>query len=228
MELKKLENMLEKQDADNLTETNNDCVDYSMTPSKNGEKPETSTQPWTPMSFDIVDIPIPSESNTPPRSTNSSFLPVNPAVPAEVSNNITVAISVPTVNTVPPVPMEITPPPASLTPTKASSTVVPVPSPVPLPNSVPATPPPSAKKAPATDNSKSTLKHKMLTKLPMPPGIKQADLEAIESPPSRTPSPVPPVKPKTPPRKSGIMNLPMPPGKLIALFQNLPTYIFKF
>lgn len=53
-------------------------------------------------------------------------------------------------------------------------------------------------------------KAKGVTKLPMPPGINQTDLEAIESPPSRSPTP-PRVKPKTPPRK-GIMNLPMPPG----------------
>lgn len=55
-------------------------------------------------------------------------------------------------------------------------------------------------------------KQKNITKLPMPPGINQTDLEAIESPPSRSPTPPPPVKAKTPPRKS-IMNLPMPPGE---------------
>lgn len=60
------------------------------------------------------------------------------------------------------------------------------------------------------------MKSKSITKLPMPPGINQTDLEEIESPPSRSPSPQPPVavKPKTPPRK-GIMNLPMPPGKCV-------------
>lgn len=56
-----------------------------------------------------------------------------------------------------------------------------------------------------------------ISKLPLPPGIKPTDLEVIESPPSRTPTPPPQPKPKTPPplpqpKKSGIMNLPMPPG----------------
>ncbi|XP_045474588.1 cyclin-dependent kinase 12 isoform X2 [Harmonia axyridis] len=60
-------------------------------------------------------------------------------------------------------------------------------------------------------------KPKNVTNLPLPPGIDQTELETIESPPSRSPSPVkvsippPPSKPRTPPRKS-IMNLPMPPG----------------
>ncbi|KAL3268290.1 hypothetical protein HHI36_007410 [Cryptolaemus montrouzieri] len=57
-------------------------------------------------------------------------------------------------------------------------------------------------------------KPKSVTNLPMPPGIDHAELETIESPPTRSPSPVQqpaaPVRAKTPPRKS-IMNLPMPP-----------------
>lgn len=57
----------------------------------------------------------------------------------------------------------------------------------------------------------SESKVKKVTKLPMPPGINQTDLEAIESPPSRSPTPPLPTRAKTPPRK-GIMNLPMPPG----------------
>lgn len=60
------------------------------------------------------------------------------------------------------------------------------------------------------------IKPKGVTKLPMPPGINQTDLEAIESPPSRSPTPPPSTKPKTPPRK-GIMNLPMPPGMLFLI-----------
>lgn len=55
-------------------------------------------------------------------------------------------------------------------------------------------------------------KPKSVTNLPMPPGMDQTELEAIESPPSRSPTPPPP-KPKTPPlntRKS-IKDLPMPP-----------------
>ncbi|PNF31464.1 hypothetical protein B7P43_G03409 [Cryptotermes secundus] len=57
----------------------------------------------------------------------------------------------------------------------------------------------------------SVLKPKSLTKLPMPPGIRQSDFESIDSPPSRSPSPEPVInKHKTPPRK-GIRDLPMPP-----------------
>ncbi|XP_022920199.1 cyclin-dependent kinase 12 [Onthophagus taurus] len=60
---------------------------------------------------------------------------------------------------------------------------------------------------------KTNTKIKSITKMPLPPGIKQTDLEAIESPPSRSPSPTTMAansKAKTPPRKT-IMNLPMPP-----------------
>ncbi|XP_018334512.1 cyclin-dependent kinase 12 isoform X1 [Agrilus planipennis] len=69
-----------------------------------------------------------------------------------------------------------------------------------------------AKKPTTTINEIKTLgsKHKNITKLPMPPGINQTDLEAIESPPSRSPSPKQILKVKTPPRKS-IKDLPMPP-----------------
>lgn len=55
-------------------------------------------------------------------------------------------------------------------------------------------------------------KPKSLTKLPMPPGIDQNDLESIDSPPSKSPSPV--REKKTPPKK-GIKDLPLPPGELI-------------
>uniref|UniRef100_A0A1B6D7P7 Cyclin-dependent kinase 12 n=2 Tax=Clastoptera arizonana TaxID=38151 RepID=A0A1B6D7P7_9HEMI len=53
-------------------------------------------------------------------------------------------------------------------------------------------------------------KPKSLTKLPMPPGINTNDLESIDSPPSRSPSPMPSKKLKTPPKK-GIKDLPLPP-----------------
>jgi cyclin-dependent kinase 12/13 len=90
----------------------------------------------------------------------------------------------------------------------------------PLPNSLPpkanaidhkAVPPPPPA-APPKKNSNEAVKKQKITKLPMPPGINQSELEMIESPPSRSPTPPPPpiAKPKTPPKK-GIMNLPMPP-----------------
>ncbi|XP_066253229.1 cyclin-dependent kinase 12 isoform X1 [Euwallacea similis] len=65
-----------------------------------------------------------------------------------------------------------------------------------------------------TQNNSTKSKPKNVTKLPMPPGMDDAELEAIESPPSSVSSPVPsPKKEKTPPlntRKS-IKDLPMPP-----------------
>lgn len=84
------------------------------------------------------------------------------------------------------------------------------------PNNVHAPPlPPQRPPAPPAEAAEnggknSEGKAKKVTKLPMPPGINQTDLEAIESPPSRSPTPPPAAKAKTPPRK-GIMNLPMPP-----------------
>lgn len=68
-----------------------------------------------------------------------------------------------------------------------------------------------------TNTSKAfNFKSKILNQLPMPPGINQNDLESIDSPPSRSPSP--PNKKKTqtgtakPMVKKGIKDLPMPPG----------------
>lgn len=101
------------------------------------------------------------------------------------------------------------------------------PSTPPLPNHVPNRPPPVLVPVVPKPNVNSVLpdvvktekkplepnrtKPKNVTNLPMPPGIDQEELEAIESPPSRSPSPLPVTKPKTPPRKS-IKDLPMPPG----------------
>ncbi|CAH1397370.1 unnamed protein product [Nezara viridula] len=52
-----------------------------------------------------------------------------------------------------------------------------------------------------------------LSKLPLPPGINQNDLESIDSPPSRSPSPPKPVTPM-PAAKKSIKDLPLPPGVL--------------
>lgn len=70
-----------------------------------------------------------------------------------------------------------------------------------------------------------TFTTKSLKRLPLPPGINQNDLESIDSPPSR--SPTPPSKTQSkfatvsmpkPPQKKGIKDLPMPPGKFFAFF----------
>ncbi|XP_049823936.1 cyclin-dependent kinase 12 isoform X3 [Aethina tumida] len=70
----------------------------------------------------------------------------------------------------------------------------------------PPLPPPAPADGATNDGTKGP-RPKGLKRLPMPPGIDHNELEAIESPPSRSPSPI---KPKTPPRKS-IKDLPMPP-----------------
>lgn len=87
----------------------------------------------------------------------------------------------------------------------------------PLPSSAPLNSAKSPPPIPPSDNKEINKKPK-ITKLPMPPGINQSELEMIESPPSRSPTPPLPekhFKAKTPPPplRKGIMNLPMPPGK---------------
>ncbi|XP_060529728.1 cyclin-dependent kinase 12 isoform X2 [Cylas formicarius] len=62
-------------------------------------------------------------------------------------------------------------------------------------------------------NSVEKPKPKSITKLPMPPGMDQSELEEIESPPSRSPTPPPKLKAKTPPpnMRKNVKDLPMPP-----------------
>lgn len=73
----------------------------------------------------------------------------------------------------------------------------------------------SAVKSEQVNKTVLVSKPKSLTKLPMPPGIDQNDLESIDSPPSKSPSPIP--EKKTPPKK-GIKDLPLPPGEIIGYF----------
>lgn len=90
--------------------------------------------------------------------------------------------------------------------------------PPPLPPQKPPVPGETAENGGKTAENKI----KKVTKLPMPPGINQTDLEAIESPPSRSPTPPTATKAKTPPRKS-IMNLPMPPGIVKYNLNHVPS-----
>lgn len=208
-ELKKLENMLEKKGGQqqNSTELNNkDTIDGKQHTNKNGDKSEPPPQSWTPMNVDVIDIPFPLDSTTPPKSNNTAPLPPEntpplnnsiPTIPAPPPKPMLPTTPVP----VPPMPNQVVKPPATVPIPATSGTVQ---------NPVPTTSV-ATKKPFSMDLGKPLVKHKSVTKLPMPPGIKQTDLEVIESPPSRTPTP--PSKAKTPPRKSGIMNLPMPPGK---------------
>lgn len=190
--------MLEKKSNPTTDDKNDkDAASTNSKPSKNGEKCDTNNQSWTPISVDVVDIPIPSDLFNEMVSFDS-FVPIN---------------DIPTPTNIP-VPPEncrtTTPIPRSLTPVNIPVRQPPLPPALPVTNVPPPAIPATVTKKPAEPPKPAKPK---VTKLPMPPGIKQTDLEAIESPPSRTPSPtpVPSAKPKTPPRKSGIMNLPMPP-----------------
>lgn len=53
----------------------------------------------------------------------------------------------------------------------------------------------------------------LINKMPLPPGMKSTDLESIDSPPSRSPSPLPPMEKKKPKTVKSIKDLPLPPGK---------------
>ncbi|CAG9770443.1 unnamed protein product [Ceutorhynchus assimilis] len=73
----------------------------------------------------------------------------------------------------------------------------------------PSTPLTLSDKTPNVKTNDITYKSKSITKMQLPPGMENIELEDIESPPSRTPSPSP-KKEKTPPRKN-VRDLPMPP-----------------
>lgn len=102
----------------------------------------------------------------------------------------------------------------------------PIPIPVPAPNTAMSkfNPPNNLVPLKSVDPPKPPIvafKTKSLSRLPLPPGINQNDLESIDSPPSRSPSPpskaqmkFPASTPK-PPQKKSIKDLPMPPGKFV-------------
>lgn len=141
----------------------------------------------TSLPISINDIPIPIENNTPIKldeiiMPNSSNFATNASPPLPPLPNSLPSDDVPDHAPLPPLPEQI-----ELKIGAFSMS--------------------TSKKTLGSELSKIN-KIKNVTKLPLPPGIDQTDLEAIESPPSRSPSPPP--KSKTPPRKS-IMNLPMPP-----------------
>lgn len=57
----------------------------------------------------------------------------------------------------------------------------------------------------------------LINKMPLPPGMKSTDLESIDSPPSRSPSPV--IEKKKPKSVKSIKDLPLPPGKRSHMFR---------
>lgn len=206
LELKKLAKQMEQK----TTSTDNG-VPTDQVDSKTNENKENIS---TVIPMDIDDIPIPE---TDPGKLNDIVLPESNSILNEETskNGITNSVQGETVNrsddkmdevieepktpTTPPLPNHIANRPLPV--------LVPV-VPKPIMNSVL----PETGKADKKPVEPNRTKPKSVTKLPMPPGMDQEQLEAIESPPSRSPSPVPVTRPKTPPRKS-IKDLPMPPGK---------------
>ncbi|KAK4875087.1 hypothetical protein RN001_011509 [Aquatica leii] len=177
---------MELKKLENLLEQKND------TNEKNEQKVLTKEVVTTePIIIAIDDIPIPSDNNvteTISIKLDDITLPNNTATTTTAA--VTATVTVPTEKS--PKSVSVVP-----TPTENSQSMS-------LDKKITVA---SIKKNISVEMGKIN-KSKNITKLPMPPGINQIDLEAIESPPSRSPSPPP--KPKTPPRR-GIMNLPMPP-----------------
>ncbi|XP_044271086.1 cyclin-dependent kinase 12 isoform X1 [Tribolium madens] len=174
---------LELKKIENLLENKTDKADPEIEP----KKPEaTATKP----SIDEIDACIDKTTNSIPIPMDIDDIPIPDQNPVKL-NEIALPDSAPLPNDKPEQPP--TPPLPNSAPPK------------PIENKTLPPPPPAPPK-------KEVGKKQKITKLPMPPGLNQNELEMIESPPSRSPTPPPAVvKPKTPPPKKGIMNLPMPP-----------------
>ncbi|EGI60357.1 Cell division cycle 2-like protein kinase [Acromyrmex echinatior] len=123
-----------------------------------------------------------------------------------------------------PAPMPMSVPPIPSTPILPNMSVPPPPIPpipVPAPNTIMSkfNPPNNLVPLKSVDPPKPpivTFTTKSLKRLPLPPGINQNDLESIDSPPSRSPSPPSKAQLKfsvstKPMQKKGIKDLPMPP-----------------
>ncbi|XP_057664897.1 cyclin-dependent kinase 12 isoform X1 [Diorhabda carinulata] len=189
-----------KRLAEQLEQSNGDQQSGDVDSNGKIENKENLT---TPLPMDVVDIPIPE---TEPTNLNDIRLPDKETVTEK-----------PTTPPTPPLPVAV---PNTAAPAAISTIITTGPSAV-------TTPAPHADSKPPTTTTTAQMeikKPKSVTKLPLPPGIDQTQLEAIVSPPSRSPSPVAPahmsanrpppppvyVKAKTPPRKN-IKDLPMPP-----------------
>ena len=156
--------------------------------------------------------------------------PPTPLPQSEVVSSTKVPTQVPAIV---PIPVPAPAPATTHTPAPTPSTIAilpnlsvpppPLPSPVPAPNSAIAkfNTPNNLIPIKSVDPPKPPIvafKTKSLSKLPLPPGINQNDLESIDSPPSRSPSPPPrsvskfSFTPAKPPVRKSIKDLPMPPG----------------
>lgn len=132
-----------------------------------------------------------------PESANTAGLPqVSMPVPIPVPVPVLPNLSVPP----PPIPIPVPAPNTAMSKFNAPNNLVPL-------KSVDPPKPPIV-----------AFKTKSLSRLPLPPGINQNDLESIDSPPSRSPSPPSkaqmkfPASAAKPPLKKSIKDLPMPPG----------------
>ncbi|KAJ8722297.1 hypothetical protein PYW08_004699 [Mythimna loreyi] len=180
-----------------IDELSNTTADSSTQSKENGSR-----------SGDVVDIPMPGSADAPAALLPPpDFASCAPATTAAQPNGAGDAAPPP----LPPAPPDEPAPAATatekpLTPPLQPSLPAAGSSPVPAP------PKPSVVESVYYQSSQAAPpKPKSLTKLPMPPNTQVEDLKSLvnESPLS-TPSPSPVKKPEKP-KKTGIMNLPMPP-----------------
>ncbi|XP_032683847.1 cyclin-dependent kinase 12-like isoform X3 [Odontomachus brunneus] len=157
----------------------------------------------------------PSHSPNFPAHTGVQPPPPPPLPQSELASTVLPPVSVP-------VPaMSVPIPPAPVLP-NMSVPPPPIPIPVPAPNTIMSkfNAPNNLVPLKSVDPPKPPIvafKTKSLSRLPLPPGINQNDLESIDSPPSRSPSPPSKMQMKLPtstsklPQKKSIKDLPMPP-----------------
>lgn len=183
----------------------------------------TGSNSETPVHNNLTSVPPPppTGSQGPPLPSALPPLPQSETakVPAQLPNVVPIPVPAPVPVTIHnPVP---TPSPIAVLP-NLSVPPPPLPIPVPAPNSAIAkfNTPNNLVQIKSNDPPKPPIvafKTKSLSRLPLPPGINQNDLESIDSPPSRSPTPPPKIKlSHTPSGKSttrkSIKDLPMPPG----------------
>ncbi|XP_011687601.1 PREDICTED: cyclin-dependent kinase 12 isoform X3 [Wasmannia auropunctata] len=182
----------------------------------------TSPNPPSMMSNSSCPIVVSHSPNFPAPAPGVQQPPPPPPPPPPLPQSTESASTVLTSQV--PVPMPMSVPPIPPTPILPNMSVPPPPIPpipVPAPNTIMSkfNPPNNLVPLKSVDPPKPpivTFTTKSLKRLPMPPGINQNDLESIDSPPSRSPSPLSKTQLKFPAstkplQKKGIKDLPMPP-----------------
>ncbi|XP_020291519.1 cyclin-dependent kinase 12 isoform X3 [Pseudomyrmex gracilis] len=165
--------------------------------------------PNFPTSAPNIPPPPPPPPLPPLPQTAEPTVPIAPTILPQVTASVPMSAPPPMLST-PILPNIPTLPPS-----------LPPPIPVPAPNTIMSkfNPPNNLVPLKSIDPPKPpivTFTTKSLKKLPLPPGINQNDLESIDSPPSRSPSPPSknlklPASTAKPPQKKSIKDLPMPP-----------------